>query len=705
MENSKSEDGSEETPEDEPQPMEISAQPVQSISTPVKPSPENFFSQPIPAKLTQMCSPGKRVGKPRLMIERLELMNFKSYAGKKIIGPFHKYFTSVVGPNGSGKSNLIDSLMFVFGKRSKKLRIKKLTDVIHKSSNARDLKFARVSVHFQEIIDTGDGDDDFILVENSEFIVSHEVRKSGESFYKINHEKRTFDDICILLKTKGIDLDYNRFLLLQGEVESISLMKPTTSLYLKSKTNPKCILDLKHQVVGSYMEDEQGRDDYPKDAYMPLSNWYGGGGENIMIKLEDTKCFYVMLNPLEEGSRDYIGRGMSAQWEDYKPIAKVNYTLDEMGGIRALTCETYEVDYSSFFEENEVLPLELEFAIWERKTSNGPSSWYRIYLSMQSNRKEEVDLGNYLCRPEIIDRQSIQGVNLPEQTKFALKGSFEDQGILIEEYFVVYEEGNYLKIDYIAVNNGEAGVPRELYSRTLVSEQQLQIKDINWLDKPYRLEGSYHPVVYNNNLLGGSKNGMNYSYIEICDYMQKEESYRLYSLEQGYIKDAENPSFTLKQAAVMNGSGYRGEVAIDTQVPYLAVSGEWAAMPRIPKLQGNEVYQKFFPEGTILQNYRIDLEGDGQEEVVLIVKEDNEIWLILRKIGEDGSVHILRESMNKNTYGDVKLVGIADLQGDGTMEIVVESEEWGSPGYKVYSYGIDYLYEVFGDIEDIHCWH
>jgi len=221
----------------------------QSQRTPVKPMSETFLSQPVPPKLTQMCSPGKRIGKPRLMIERLELVNFKSYAGRKIIGPFHKYFTSVVGPNGSGKSNLIDALLFVFGKRSKKLRIHKLSDVIHKSSEARDLKFSRVSVHFQEIIDTGDGDDDYTIVENSQFIVSHEVRKSGESFYKINDSKRTFDEICTLLKTKGIDLEYNRFLLLQGEVESISMMKPKGS-------NPNEIGLLE------YLEDVIGTDRY-----------------------------------------------------------------------------------------------------------------------------------------------------------------------------------------------------------------------------------------------------------------------------------------------------------------------------------------------------------------------------------------------------------------------------------------------------------
>jgi structural maintenance of chromosome 4 len=35
-------------------------------------------------------------------------------------------FSAVVGPNGSGKSNVIDALLFVFGRRSQQLRSKKV---------------------------------------------------------------------------------------------------------------------------------------------------------------------------------------------------------------------------------------------------------------------------------------------------------------------------------------------------------------------------------------------------------------------------------------------------------------------------------------------------------------------------------------------------------------------------------------------------
>ena len=50
---------------------------------------------------------------PRLVITHIENEWFKSYAGKQVLGPFHKSFTSIVGPNGSGKSNVIDSMLFV----------------------------------------------------------------------------------------------------------------------------------------------------------------------------------------------------------------------------------------------------------------------------------------------------------------------------------------------------------------------------------------------------------------------------------------------------------------------------------------------------------------------------------------------------------------------------------------------------------------
>lgn len=90
---------------------------------------------------------------PRLVIEKMVLVNFKSYAGRQEIGPFHKSFTSIVGPNGSGKSNVIDALLFVFGYRASKMRQGKLSELIHNSAGAEDLDSCTVEIHFCEIMD------------------------------------------------------------------------------------------------------------------------------------------------------------------------------------------------------------------------------------------------------------------------------------------------------------------------------------------------------------------------------------------------------------------------------------------------------------------------------------------------------------------------------------------------------------------------
>ena len=91
--------------------------------------------------------------KSRTVIQYLVLKNFKSYAGRQEVGPFHASFSSVVGPNGSGKSNVIDSLLFVFGFRASKMRQGKISALIHNSAAFPDLDHCEVEVHFQEVRD------------------------------------------------------------------------------------------------------------------------------------------------------------------------------------------------------------------------------------------------------------------------------------------------------------------------------------------------------------------------------------------------------------------------------------------------------------------------------------------------------------------------------------------------------------------------
>jgi structural maintenance of chromosome 4 len=163
--------------------------------------------------------------KVRLVIHKMVLRDFKSYAGEQIIGPFHKSFSAVVGPNGSGKSNVIDAMLFVFGWRANKMRQGKLSELIHNSAGRDNLPNCSVEVWFREIVDLP-GPDDFEVVPNSRLIVARTAYRNNSSVYTMNGKKSNFTEVTTLLKTRGIDLDHKRFLILQGEVESIAQMPP-----------------------------------------------------------------------------------------------------------------------------------------------------------------------------------------------------------------------------------------------------------------------------------------------------------------------------------------------------------------------------------------------------------------------------------------------------------------------------------------------
>lgn len=89
----------------------------------------------------------------------------------------------------------------------------------------------------------------FEVVPNSELVIARTAHSNNSSNYYVNGRKSSFSDVTALLKAKGVDLDNNRFLILQGEVEQISMMKPKAQ-----QPNETGLLE--------YLEDIIGTDQY-----------------------------------------------------------------------------------------------------------------------------------------------------------------------------------------------------------------------------------------------------------------------------------------------------------------------------------------------------------------------------------------------------------------------------------------------------------
>lgn len=137
------------------------------------------------------------------MIQEVILENFKSYYGVHRI-KFAAGFNCIVGPNGSGKSNFIDAIQFVFGKRAANMRCKQVQQVV--ASGERE---AAVEIRF------GPG------------ITIRRQVNSGISEYRVNGAVSTAADVQDRLRELNLECT-TRFVVLQGEVEGIALMRAKT---------------------------------------------------------------------------------------------------------------------------------------------------------------------------------------------------------------------------------------------------------------------------------------------------------------------------------------------------------------------------------------------------------------------------------------------------------------------------------------------
>ena len=251
----------------------------------------------------------------------------------------------------------------------------------------------------------------------------------------------------------------------------------------------------------------------------------------------------------------------------------------------------------------------------------------------------------------------------------------------------------------------------------------------------------YHPFVVGGYLLGGSYNGKWMLQEDITPYLNGKEQYKLYSFSDylcdgtGSIKpyDGSGPyssttvNITPDKPDLLKRLGVR---------VYLSLSASWNPYPRKAEKLSNVsstykqavsdvLKQKGLPgvDPAIMQIYRVDLEGDGVDEVIVnaqnIVKpsklgwnENISIWdsidgglspifekkqyslVYVRKIinGQARDIFIYEGINTKDRSSNFedgppciwKIQQFADLNGDGKLEIVLGNNYYEGEGYEVF---------------------
>ncbi len=225
-----------------------------------------------------------------------------------------------------------------------------------------------------------------------------------------------------------------------------------------------------------------------------------------------------------------------------------------------------------------------------------------------------------------------------------------------------------------------------------------------------------HPVIYDNFLLGGSDSSGWLQPEDIENKLDGNELYRLF---------------------------YPDDLSMEN---IISVSCDWDCTPRIPTKLSNQnaKYKEVVsdvlkaigldePVVNILQNYKIDLEDDGTDEVIIYaeyspgkyyINGDSSLFyydydrfstqkgsysiLILRKI-INGSVEniildydvrtksVEMENLDYRVRYIFEICGFFDLNGDGKMEIVTKWMYYEGIGYDVWEVSGDKANRVIGN--------
>ncbi|HEY0322473.1 MAG TPA: hypothetical protein VGC66_16075 [Pyrinomonadaceae bacterium] len=233
-------------------------------------------------------------------------------------------------------------------------------------------------------------------------------------------------------------------------------------------------------------------------------------------------------------------------------------------------------------------------------------------------------------------------------------------------------------------------------------------------------------------VMGGMRDGKWLKAEEMAPLMQGGERYSVYDLTRRVgARTGEKPASEGQPCSdtmyVKNMSPKEGDKGL------IAVGGDWNALPRVPKVESTRspAYRAAVaellrrngirrPQVKIVKVLRVDLDGDGTEEVLInatrakrwasgSIANDSDPGdysvVLLRKVVKgkvktivlDGEYH--PKSRNAETEGppnEYAITAVLDLNGDGRMEVIVEGGYYEGDWKTVYAFNGSKVENIFG---------
>lgn len=218
-----------------------------------------------------------------MLIKRIEIDGFKSYASRVVIDNWDQSFNAITGLNGSGKSNILDAICFVLGINNlAQVRARDPNDLIYKQGTAQVRK-ASVSILF----DNRDKKQSPTGFEHKdEFTITRQIAVDQRGKYLIDGQVAQQNKVHTLLQSVQLNVNNPHFLIMQGRVTKVCNMKPEE------------LLGLLEESAGTRMYNQKRSDAVQllsrKDTKVDeINNVLHNDVQKTMDKLEKDKVNYV----------------------------------------------------------------------------------------------------------------------------------------------------------------------------------------------------------------------------------------------------------------------------------------------------------------------------------------------------------------------------------------------------------------------------
>jgi structural maintenance of chromosome 3 (chondroitin sulfate proteoglycan 6) len=186
-------------------------------------------------------------------IKQVVVCGFRSYKDQIVVEPFSKEHNVVIGRNGTGKSNFFDAIRFgLLTSRFANLRQDERQALLHEGSGKHVM-----SAYVEIVFDNRDGR---LPVDTEDVVLRRTIGVKKDEFF-LNRKHITKSDVIHLLESAGFSRSNPYYIVQQGKVNSLALMKEAERLdLLKEVAGTKVYEDRRIESLKILHETESRRE-------------------------------------------------------------------------------------------------------------------------------------------------------------------------------------------------------------------------------------------------------------------------------------------------------------------------------------------------------------------------------------------------------------------------------------------------------------